>query len=601
MFGRGAEEVTGARSRRHRLPHRARHHRRPRGLAYAGIPATHRDTNQAVIFLTGHDETGGMPAAVDWAAVAKAAPVIVMYMAVKHLARHRRKAARRRPRSRRPPGHRHATPRCPTSASSRQRSARSPASRTTTADPGHRRSRAASAAFREDFDWYAGKLREQRRLANGLVIAAPRSGSGKTVVTLGLLAALGARLASRRPRPGPTISMPKILGRAAGATAVNLDPWAMSPDRLRALAADHATGADLLLVEGVMGLFDGAADGTAPPPISPQLLDLPVILVVDADRQSQSDRAAGATASPLGGRRPRRRASSSTASPPPPRAHAARCLGRHRHSLPRRHPPHATASSCPSATSAWCCPTRSPASTPFVDEAAEAVGEYVDLDQLLGPRHAARRRRDDGPPQPCAPLGQRIAIARDDAFAFLYPHWLDDWRAAGRRAAASSRRSPTRPRRRCRRGLPARRLSRTAWRHAGRRRAFGRAAAAAARGALIYGECGGFMVLGETLIDKSGVSPRHGRPLAGHHPHRPAQAHPRLPPAGAPARCPGRHVSTGHEFHYSTATPSRAAPLFAATDALGEPLPPMGAVIGRVMGSYAHVIDAAKAMTAKSH
>lgn len=55
------------------------------GLAYAGIPVTHRDANQAVIFLTGHDETGGLPQAVDWAAIAKAAPVIVMFMAVKHL------------------------------------------------------------------------------------------------------------------------------------------------------------------------------------------------------------------------------------------------------------------------------------------------------------------------------------------------------------------------------------------------------------------------------------------------------------------------------------------------------------------------------------
>lgn len=55
------------------------------GLAYAGIPITHRDTNQAVLFLTGHDDSGTMPRAVDWAAVAKAAPVIVMFMAVKHL------------------------------------------------------------------------------------------------------------------------------------------------------------------------------------------------------------------------------------------------------------------------------------------------------------------------------------------------------------------------------------------------------------------------------------------------------------------------------------------------------------------------------------
>jgi uroporphyrin-III C-methyltransferase len=55
------------------------------GLAYAGLPATHRDTNHSVIFLTGHDATGSMPASVDWQAVAKASPVIVMYMALKHL------------------------------------------------------------------------------------------------------------------------------------------------------------------------------------------------------------------------------------------------------------------------------------------------------------------------------------------------------------------------------------------------------------------------------------------------------------------------------------------------------------------------------------
>jgi len=55
------------------------------GLAYAGVPVTHRDLNHAVIFLTGHDATGSMPGNVDWQAVATAAPVIVMYMAVKHM------------------------------------------------------------------------------------------------------------------------------------------------------------------------------------------------------------------------------------------------------------------------------------------------------------------------------------------------------------------------------------------------------------------------------------------------------------------------------------------------------------------------------------
>ncbi|MBD8892416.1 uroporphyrinogen-III C-methyltransferase [Roseibium litorale] len=55
------------------------------GLAYAGIPATHRDTNQAVTFLTGHDQTGLTPDAVNWDGIAKGSPVIVMYMAMKHL------------------------------------------------------------------------------------------------------------------------------------------------------------------------------------------------------------------------------------------------------------------------------------------------------------------------------------------------------------------------------------------------------------------------------------------------------------------------------------------------------------------------------------
>jgi uroporphyrin-III C-methyltransferase len=85
MFGRGAEEALALAA--HGISYRIV----PGitagigGLAYAGIPVTYRETNHAVVFLTGHDETGGVPASVDWAAVARAAPVIVMYMATKHL------------------------------------------------------------------------------------------------------------------------------------------------------------------------------------------------------------------------------------------------------------------------------------------------------------------------------------------------------------------------------------------------------------------------------------------------------------------------------------------------------------------------------------
>ena len=85
IFGRGAEEALALAARGIRFRIVPGISAGVGGLAYAGIPVTHRDTNQAVVFLTGHDETGGIPAAVDWAAVAQAAPVIVMYMAVKHI------------------------------------------------------------------------------------------------------------------------------------------------------------------------------------------------------------------------------------------------------------------------------------------------------------------------------------------------------------------------------------------------------------------------------------------------------------------------------------------------------------------------------------
>src|SRR5690554_939012 len=123
----------------------------------------------------------------------------------------------------------------------------------------------------------------------GLVIAAPRSGSGKTVVTLGLLAALRQRGVVVAPaKTGPDYIDPTFLSRAALREAVNLDPWSMSPRRIKHLAATQATGADLLLVEGVMGLFDGAADGNGSTADLAELLALPVVLVVDAERQSQS-------------------------------------------------------------------------------------------------------------------------------------------------------------------------------------------------------------------------------------------------------------------------------------------------------------------------
>src|SRR3989339_132553 len=93
----------------------------------------------------------------------------------------------------------------------------------------------------------------------GLIIAAPSSGSGKTVVTLGLLAALrrdGVNVASLKA--GPDYIDPVFHAQATGKPCYNVDPWAMRGETLAGAVAGGAAGADLVVVEGVMGLFDGA-------------------------------------------------------------------------------------------------------------------------------------------------------------------------------------------------------------------------------------------------------------------------------------------------------------------------------------------------------
>ena len=126
----------------------------------------------------------------------------------------------------------------------------------------------------------------------GLLIAAPQSGAGKTTVTLALLRALknaGREIVSAKS--GPDYIDPKFHEAASGRTCINLDAWAMTPETIRALGASHAAGADLLIVEGAMGLFDGAANGRGSAADLGACLGVPVVLVIDCAKQAATLRA----------------------------------------------------------------------------------------------------------------------------------------------------------------------------------------------------------------------------------------------------------------------------------------------------------------------
>lgn len=428
-------------------------------------------------------------------------------------------------------------------------------------------------------------------MASGLVIAAPRSGSGKTLVTLGLLAALRARGVAIAPaKTGPDYIDAAIHARVAGNPAVNLDPWAMKPARLRALAHEQSRAADLLLVEGVMGLFDGASDGRGSTGDLAAILGLPVVLVVDAERQGQSIAplvagfarwrpdvdVAGVIVNRVATTRHERMLTSALVATGLP------VLG----VLPRRE-----TLALPERHLGLVLPDEVAGFEAVVAQAAQTMADYVELDAILA---LARPIAPAEPQAALPPLGQRIAIARDEAFAFLYPHLLSGWRAAGAELSFFSPLADEGPSADADAvflpgGYPelhGARLAASLFFKQG-------LVDARNRDALIYGECGGFMALGEVLVDKAGTA----HAMAGLLPvvtriDRPRRVlgYRRLAHQ-SPLPWPARLM--GHEFHYSSARQLQTTPLFTATDALGEMLPPMGAMDGKVMGSYAHVIDMA--------
>lgn len=234
----------------------------------------------------------------------------------------------------------------------------------------------------------------------------------------------------------------------------------------------------------------------------------------------------------------------------------------------------------------------------FLDGAARRLAEHVDIDALAAlaqpPKLSPGRA---GPPLP--PLGARVAVARDAAFAFAYPFVLDGWRAAGAELSFFSPLADEAPDE----GadavyLPGGYPELHAGRLAGNRRFLDGLRGAAGRGAVLYGECGGYMVLGRGLADGEGAS----HTMAGLLPVETSFAEPRLSlgyrqavlesrgplgPAGTPYR--------GHEFHFARLAGTEAGePLFRCRNASGENAGSAGLRQGNVMGSFVHLVDRAQ-------
>ena len=257
----------------------------------------------------------------------------------------------------------------------------------------------------------------------GVIIAAPASGSGKTTVAAGLVRALVRQGLAVQPfKAGPDYIDAGFLAAAAGRPCRNLDPWAMRPETL---AAALDAGADIAVVEGAMGLFDGAEGGGGSTADLAALTGWPVVLAVDCARQGQSVaallegfarhrsdiRIAGAVLN--------RVASDRHEALLRERAGAVPILAALRRepalALPSRHLGLVQAGEHP-ALEAW------------LDRAADMVPAAA---FPFGPLRMAAADRQDPGGAPLPPPGQRIAVARDEAFAFAYEHMLAGWRRAG--------------------------------------------------------------------------------------------------------------------------------------------------------------------------
>ena len=266
----------------------------------------------------------------------------------------------------------------------------------------------------------------------GLLISAPASGTGKTTVTLGLARAFTRMGLVVQPfKSGPDYIDPAFHTAAARRPSVNIDSWAMGAEMIRALTA-RASDADLVIAEGSMGLFDGVAQagehGTGASADIAALMGWPVVLVLDVSGQAQSAAAVARGFATM-------RANTQIAGVILNRVASPRHEALVRNgmeaagitvfgALPRRE-----SIALPERHLGLVQAEEQPALEAILEAAADFAAQHLDLAALRAAARSAGQSAAGA--QKIIPPAQRIALARDAAFSFVYPHLLDAWRAAG--------------------------------------------------------------------------------------------------------------------------------------------------------------------------
>lgn len=427
----------------------------------------------------------------------------------------------------------------------------------------------------------------------GILVSAPASGTGKTTVMLGLLRALSEDGLRVQPfKSGPDYIDPAFHRAAAGRASFNLDSWAMGGGLLGAIAA-QAEGADLVVAEGSMGLYDGVAfagaTGHGSSAETAALMGWPVVLVVDVSGQAQS---AAAVALGFKAFRPdlpfagvilNRCAS--------PRHERLARLGMEEAGIPVLGVlPRRGDLVLPERHLGLVQAVEHPDLEVAIAGYAAFLRAHVDLAAIV--RAADGRIAHPTAALRVTPPAQRIALAQDAAFSFAYPHLVEGWRRAGAEILPFSPLADEAPPEADLVWLPGGYPELHAGVLAGAER-FRAGLRRHAEEKPVHGECGGYMALGEALVDKAGV--RH--PMAGllglvtsyekrkmHLGYRRAEL-----VAGMPGFGPGA-VLRGHEFHYSTILDQPDAGLARVTDAEGASVVETGSVRGRVSGTFFHLI-----------